>query len=315
MELTSLGYVGLRSSKIEQWRGLATRILGLQEVDKGGGTRLFRMDDQTQRVILTESTHDELGFIGWEVAHAADLESLATRLDSRNINVEWGDRALCGERHVERLIVFTDPGGNRLEAFWRPAMADEPFVPGRPLSGFRTGPLGMGHVVLHVDDVDSLLPFYRDVLGFRITDYGLSPYKLYFFHLNGRHHSLAMVGSGRKGFHHFMLELCSLDDVGQAYDLAQQESGLVAYTMGRHLNDQVMSFYVNTPSDFFVEYGWGGLVIDPATWQPQETVAGPSSWGHDRLYTIAPEQRARLLAMRLRAAEEGIRAPNPVLTR
>ena len=45
----------------------------------------------------------------------------------------------------------------------------------------------MGHVVMNVADVEPLLPFYRDVLGFQITDYGLKPYKLYFFHLNGRH--------------------------------------------------------------------------------------------------------------------------------
>jgi hypothetical protein len=58
------------------------------------------------------------------------------------------------------------------------------------------------------------------LLGFRVTDYGLKPYKLYFFHLNGRHHSFAMVGTGRQGMHHFMVELMSLDDVGQGYDLA-----------------------------------------------------------------------------------------------
>ena len=57
----------------------------------------------------------------------------------------------------------------------------------------------MGHAVLHVEDVEPLLPFYRDLLGFRVSDYGLTPYKLYFFHLNGRHHSFAMVGSRQEG--------------------------------------------------------------------------------------------------------------------
>ena len=65
----------------------------------------------------------------------------------------------------------------------------------------------MGHAVLHVEDVEPLLPFYRDLLGFRVSDYGLTPYKLYFFHINGRHHSFAMVGSGKRGLHHFMMEL------------------------------------------------------------------------------------------------------------
>ena len=183
---------------------------------------------------------------------------------------------MADERHVAGLIIFADPAGNRLEAFHGPAIATEPFQPGRPISGFVTGALGMGHAVLNVADVDALLPFYRDVLGFAVSDYGLTPYKLYFFHLNGCHHSFAMVGSGQAGLHHFMVELASLDDVGQGYDLAQLDDGRLAYTLGRHTNDHMTSFYAHSPSGFFVEYGWGARVIDLATWQAHETFDGPS---------------------------------------
>jgi hypothetical protein len=41
----------------------------------------------------------------------------------------------------------------------------------------------MGHAVLHVRDVAAMLPFYRDLLDFRISDYGFAPYPLYFFHV------------------------------------------------------------------------------------------------------------------------------------
>ena len=206
--------------------------------------------------------------------------------------------------------MFSDPGGNRIEVFWRPHIAAEPFKPGRPISGFRTGPLGMGHVVLNVENAEPMLGFYRDLLGFRISDFGRTPYKLYFFHLNGRHHSFAMVESGKRSIHHFMIEMVSLDDVGQGYDLAQLEDGRIAYTLGRHTNDHVTSFYSHTPSGFFVEYGWGGLVIDPATWTPHETFDGPSLWGHERLY-MEEAQRRRLREMRLDAAARGVRVPDP----
>jgi catechol 2,3-dioxygenase-like lactoylglutathione lyase family enzyme len=118
----------------------------------------------------------------------------------------------------------------------------------RPISGFRTGTLGMGHAVLNVENIESLLPFYRDLLGFKVSDFRLKPYGLYFFHVNGRHHSFAIVGSGRRALHHFMIEVGSLDDVGQGYDLAQLDRGKIAYTLGRHTNDHMTSFYVNTPS-------------------------------------------------------------------
>ena len=306
--LIALGYIGVRSTRLDDWSSYATSLLGMQQVDRGGAVRAYRMDDRKQRLIVTGDEGDGLAFLGWEVADGAALAALAARLEANGIAVRRAPRALADERHVSDLIVFHDPAGNRLEAFHGPQLASDPFRPGRPISGFRTGALGMGHAVLNVADVEPLLPFYRDVLGFHVSDYGLTPYKLYFFHVNGRHHSFAMVGSGRQGLHHFMVELCSLDDVGQGYDLAQLEDDRVAYTLGRHTNDHMTSFYSHSPSGFFVEYGWGGRVIDPTTWEPHETFDGPSFWGHERLY-MEPDGRARLREMRLSAAARGIRAP------
>ena len=139
------------------------------------------------------------------------------------IAVARGSRALAEERRVQDLIVFSDPVGNRLEAFHGAELATEPFKPGRSISGFRTGPLGMGHAVLTTARLDQVMPFYTDILGFRLSDYILRPFKAYFFHLNPRHHSLAFVDTGTDGVHHLMVELCYLDDVGQAYDLALRD--------------------------------------------------------------------------------------------
>ena len=52
-------------------------------------------------------------------------------------------KSLADQRFVSDLISFADPFGNRLEAFHGAQIADEPFRPGRSISGFRTGPLGM----------------------------------------------------------------------------------------------------------------------------------------------------------------------------
>ncbi|WP_028137726.1 VOC family protein [Bradyrhizobium japonicum] len=310
MALESLGYVGVESTRLEDWEGFATRLLGMQKVDAAAKVRAFRMDDRQQRLVVTGAESDGLGFLGWEAESKADLDELAARLDNAGVAVAKGTRALADERRVADLITFRDPGGHRVEVFHGQEISPDPFKPGRPISGFKTGPLGMGHVVMNVATVDDLLPFYRDLLGFRITDYGLSPYPLYFLHINGRHHSFAMVGSGKRSFHHFMVEMQSFDDVGQGYDLAQLEEGRIAYTLGRHTNDHMTSFYAHTPSDFFVEYGWGAQVIDPATWQPFETFDGPSLWGHERLH-LPEEQRARMRNMRLDAAARGIRVPDP----
>ncbi|MFV0387025.1 VOC family protein [Paracoccus sp. (in: a-proteobacteria)] len=311
MSLAALGYIGIRSSRTADWDHFATGLLGMQRVDGSRGSRAFRMDDRKQRLLVTDDGDDGLDFMGWEVNSPAELDALAGRLENAGVAVT-SETTLAAQRLVGRLISFHDPDGNRIEVFCDPEVTEDPFTPGRPISGFKTGPLGMGHAVLHVENLDILLPFYRDLLGFSVTDYGLTPYPLYFFHLNGRHHSFAMVGSGRRGIHHFMIELLSLDDVGQGYDLAQQDQGRVAYALGRHSNDHMLSFYANSPSGFFVEYGWGAREIDPQTWVAHETTDGPSFWGHERLYL--PEDspaRQQLREMAMDTARRGRRAADP----
>ena len=74
--------------------------------------------------------------------------------------------------------------------------------------------------MLTVENIDAMMPFYVDVLGFGLSDYILKPFRAFFFHVNARHHSLALIETGNNGMHHLMVELFSLDDVGQGYDIA-----------------------------------------------------------------------------------------------
>jgi 2,3-dihydroxybiphenyl 1,2-dioxygenase len=312
MQLQSLGYVGVRTKDLEEWAAYATRFLGMQLVDKSRGALALRMDDRKQRVIVSADGGEGLGFYGWEVADAAALDALAAHLEKYGVKVARGSRALADERRVRDLIVFGDPVGNRLEAFHGAEIAAEPFKPGRSISGFRTGPLGMGHAVLTTERLDEVVPFYTDVLGFRLSDYILRPFKAYFFHINPRHHSLAFIDTGTNGVHHLMVELCYLDDVGQAYDLALRKPETIGTTLGRHTNDEMTSFYSRSPSKFLVEYGWGGRSIDSDSWTPQERVDGPSLWGHDRMW-LSAEKREEARDMRIGVAEAGGRVPLNVM--
>jgi len=308
MPIRSLGYIGVRSDRINDWAYFANKILAMQLDDRGGKQLSFRMDDLMQRLVVSDEPGDTLAFIGWEVSQQSDLQDFAARLDNAGRKVVQGSTELADRRFVEALIVTHDPAGNRIELVWNPMKSDEPFIPGRPIDGFKTGPLGMGHAVLHVPDATALLPFYCELLGFSVSDYGLKPVPLYFFHVNERHHSFAIVGSGKTGFHHFMVEYHNLDDMGQGYDLAGRQTDGIAYTLGRHTNDHITSYYANTPSNFFIESGWGGRLIDPQTWEPHETKIGPSFWGHDRLH-LPESERKSFEDMRLKAAADGLRAP------
>ncbi len=312
MALQALGYVGFGSADLDGWRQFGTGLVGLQAVERSASLLAFRMDDRKQRIVIDRSMPDGGRFFGWEVADAAALDALAARLEAVGIAVTAEPQTLADNRRVRGLISFHDPAGNRLEAFHGAEIADTPFSPGRSISGFRTGPLGVGHVVLTVDNIDPMMAFYVDVLGFALSDYIEKPFRAYFFHINARHHSLALIETGKNGMHHLMVELFSLDDVGQAYDVASSEPERVNVTLGRHTNDLMTSFYAKTPSSFMVECGWGGRDIEPKTWKPFEMKAGPSLWGHERVW-LPPADREVAREMRMKAAADGMRAPVQVM--
>src|SRR5712671_5789090 len=312
MALLGLGYAGFGSDALDDWRQFGTGLVGLQAVERGNSLLAFRMDDRKQRIVIDRAMADGARFFGWEVADAAALDALAARLEAAGVGVTAEPQTLADNRRVRGLISFRDPAGNRLEAFHDAEIDATPFSPGRSISGFRTGPLGLGHAVLTVENIDPMMAFYVDLLGFGLSDYIEKPFRAYFFHVNARHHSLALIETGKNGMHHLMVELFSLDDVGQSYDVALREPDRVSVSLGRHTNDLMTSFYAKTPSSFMVECGWGGREIDPQAWRPYEMHDGPSLWGHERVW-LPPADREVARAMRMRAAASGLRAPVQVM--
>jgi 2,3-dihydroxybiphenyl 1,2-dioxygenase len=309
MDICSLGYAGVDTTDMEGWRQYGSKLLGMQIVPRERADSFaFRMDKKAQRILIEQGTVNGGAYYGLEVADAMALEIAQQELAARGIHAAVATPEELKHRSVEGMIHFPDPIGTRLELYYGLANADDPFVPGRPISGFRTGELGFGHAVLNVTSTAEVLPFYTDVLGFRLSDYAEEPFKATFLHTNARHHSFALIESGRTGLHHLMVEVLALDDVGQAYDRAQLTEGLVGATLGRHTNDHMTSFYSWSPSKFLVEYGWGGRSIDEANWQPECLEHGPSLWGHERVWLSGPT-RQKALEMRLRAASAGQRAP------
>src|SRR5262249_22138884 len=166
------------------WGTYGPGFLGRQRVDKSRSTLAFRMDDRKQRLIVDADGGQGIGFFGWEVADAAALDAIAARIEAAGTKVARGSRALAEERHVKTLRVLTYPAANRLEISRGAETTTDPFRPGRNISGFRTGPLGMGHVVMHFERIGEVMKFYQDVLEFRVSDYWLRPFPAYFFHVN-----------------------------------------------------------------------------------------------------------------------------------
>lgn len=287
MDVRALGYIALGSVDVAGWQTFGTEVLGMMAETTDSGDLRLRADGRPYRLTIRHSDSEQVDAIGWEVAARSDLDRAAEELEAAQITVTC-DPERARERRVAELISFDAPDGMHHELFWKAELDYLPFVSPVGVTGFVTGELGLGHVVLAADDLEGAQRFYTEVMGFRLSDtMTLSGTRVVFLHCNKRHHSLAL-GRGRgPALAHFMVEVATIDDVGYGLDRAADHGVRIRESLGRHTNDEMLSFYAATPSGFSVEYGWGGRTVDDATWIPTETTRG-SYWGHRRPPKPAP---------------------------
>jgi 2,3-dihydroxybiphenyl 1,2-dioxygenase len=289
MSIESLGYLGLKVKDPDAWSVFAADVLGMMPAEAAAGAARFRLDEQAWRIALETGEADDVAYLGFEVAGPAELDSVARRLAEGGVAVGNGDPALLAERGVLGLVTCQDPDGLPVEIYYGATLRTEtPFASPAGVASFVTGRQGLGHVVISTRDIAAARHFYQDLLGFRLSDTirmrmgASSSFELEFYHCNPRHHTLALLPVPTpKRLHHFMLQVPTLDAVGFALERAQAAGTPIALTLGRHTNDRMVSFYARTPSGFEVEFGFGALEVDDATWRVTRHDK-PSSWGHKR---------------------------------
>ncbi|MBF4162099.1 iron-dependent extradiol dioxygenase HsaC [Nocardioides acrostichi] len=292
MDLKSMGYVRVSSTDLDQWRTFAGKVLGLAETrGPTEGNLYYRIDQVSARLVVVPGEVDQLTCVGWEVADHKALQEVREHLQKAGVDFEEGTRDEIDERRVQELVRFSDPFDNVFEVFHGISYESRPVVP--PYGAqFVTGDQGMGHVVLPVSDDVEALRFYADVLGFRLRDSMSMPGEfvgkepgskiwLRFLGVNPRHHSLAFLPMPNPSkCVHIMLEVTDLDDVGRALERVRKHGAKLSATLGRHMNDEMVSFYVRSPAGFDVEFGTDGLRVDDGSWVARESTA-VSYWGHD----------------------------------
>lgn len=292
--LSNLGYVVFGVSNFDAWQHFAVDLMGFQVGRREDGRLMtLRMDEQEQRLLLEAGNDDDLRVAGWQLETEELLLEYVEQVRAAGVPVEECSREHARQRRVERVFTCDDPIGFRHEFYYGPGLAPitQPFrsqVMKGP--GFRTGPLGVGHLLPRSLDYPGSVEFYRRVLGLRVSDYirettedGRQLDATFFHSATGRHHSLAttFVPNHPKMLTHVMVEVQDMDDVGLACDRCKRAGLTFRRALGHHPNDQMFSFYVHTPSGFSMEYGWGGVVVDNDTWKIV-THTKMSDWGHER---------------------------------
>lgn len=296
MSIAAIGYLRIGTTDAAAWMTFGTQILGLMDAGRPDdqGAQFLRMDDHPFRFMLEPGDSDQLLAAGLECRNRSEWLALCERLRGADVELRAGDAAAAERRCVTEFVTLQDPCGNTLELYYGRRLDYQPLISPTGVSGFVTRDdygtdLGFGHAVIPTPDMETAITFYTELLGLGMSDdlyppmpEGAPEARVFFMHAdNPRQHSLALYNNPHPGdIVHMMVEVQSLDEVGRALDRTRQAGHPLLANLGRHVNDNMCSFYVVAPGGIAVEYGYDGLLVDWETFTPTVSTVG-DHWGHE----------------------------------
>jgi len=294
MNVQSLSYILIETTDMQKWAHYAHEVVGLMknEVLSDENNLFLRMDDSPFRFQVQIGETDRYVLGGFELGSKQEFDEAKKELTDLGVPFDEMDDELAKIRCVDELLSLKDPAGHCLELFYGRSLDTTEFKSPQGISAFITHGLGLGHVVFGTLAVEETHDFYKDVLGFGDSDIMRMRFSpdpndpesvLYFMHCNNpRHHTVAMMQSPPppSGLVHAMVEVENSEQVVQALDRAVANEVHISSTLGRHMNDQMFSFYMQTPAGFMLEFGYDGLQPDWSTFKTTNSPA-PSFWGHE----------------------------------
>ena len=128
----------------------------------------------------------------------------------------------------------------------------------------------IGHVALYVADLQRSIQFYKDVLGFEISDLyedDMMPGGAAFLRCNRDHHGIALFKASDKnpvgaGLHHLAFEVPTLDDVVKARAHLRKHNVEVDFDGRRRAGVQIAVEF-RDPDNHRLEIYWGIDQIGP----------------------------------------------------
>jgi len=247
------------------------------------------MDDRVARLVVRPPSRDRPTrgngpfVVGWECPSEAEWQRCAEAIEKAGMAITPAPET----NWYTEAFSCIDPAGVQCEYFYGGKVDPADYFVSPLGVSFVTGAQGLGHVTISTPRCREAVEFYNGVLDFQVRETKITgperAWRWAFLSPSEREHSLAVMDTGRDGqLMHILIEVADLDTVGRAMDRCLDGAAPMSVSLGRHWNDEMISFYVRTPSGFDVEYGFGGRKVDAAEWsrRAQGGSGAVSLWGH-----------------------------------
>jgi catechol 2,3-dioxygenase-like lactoylglutathione lyase family enzyme len=142
-------------------------------------------------------------------------------------------------------------------------------------------PRKLGHAVLGTTDFEATTGFFRDGLGFKVSDLmgGVGA----FLRCSTDHHNLLVLSAPVAFLHHTSWQVDDVDEVGRgAMAMLEDHPERHVWGLGRHHAGSNFFWYLKDPAGNFSEYHSDlDCILDDQLWKPEvfEGAKGLFNWG------------------------------------
>jgi len=174
------------------------------------------------------SSRSQLHHLCFEVDTDAELAALAARLNMANVELTLATRD--GDPELGDTLWFNDPDGNRIE------IAAAPDILSARLLGTRgqrvcLRPYALQHVALETPNLETMVAFYTETLGFDISDWLLR--ECVWLRCNSNHRTLILM-QGRQGVDHIGYTISDGPELLRWADHLSLQQTPILWGPGRH---------------------------------------------------------------------------------
>jgi catechol-2,3-dioxygenase len=248
VHVTRLAHVGLQAQSLSTQAEFYNDRWGLERVEEFGREMYFRADGPDHHVLtLTEGDAAGLHHVALQVPNLDDIDRAYEALLARGVQIVTPPTQDL-EPGVKRAMRLRDPDGFLVELVAGVESVFDPF------KHQEVKPTALNHIVLNVRDQAASENFYREALGFQLTDRFIGG--LSFWACNANHHSLAFgqARDGNPAFHHAAFEMRDWEEWIKAVFYVGERGIPRAWGPGRHLFGNNLFSYYKDPEGNTVEY-------------------------------------------------------------
>jgi 2,3-dihydroxy-p-cumate/2,3-dihydroxybenzoate 3,4-dioxygenase len=276
--VTDLQYVALTVPDLATESAFFVETWGLVDAGESGGARYFAAAGSSHPYVLRlrEGPVRKTDLIGFS-AKEADLDALFEQVTASGAKIIAEPGPADGPAGGRAFRAF-DPDGRAFEVIAGAAQRTVDTL--APDTGV---PLRISHVVLHSPAHKDLERWYREVLGFRLSDW-LGDFMV-FLRCNPAHHRLAIL-PGPPALNHIAFDVASVDALMRGLARMTKAGIELQWGPGRHTAGNNTFTYYTTPGGNTVEYTSDLEVVDEDTWEPKVHIPGletMDNWGTGRL--------------------------------